>query len=122
MGDDLAPITRPEFGGLVHSTDSIYRDGERPTYHGDQKRLVESRSGLRTWVTITAEERRRIIQSTPKGWGPYVEMREAGHTIEEIAAKVRMETELCRDSLALCYGWLEQQLYKLAEVKSGARR
>lgn len=122
MADDVAPLTRPEFGGLIHSTDSIYRDGERPVYRGDQKRLVETPRGIRAWVTITAEERKRIISYTPKGWAPYVEMREAGHTVEEIAAKVRLETELTRDALALCYGWLEQQLYKLAETKAGVRR
>lgn len=115
-------MSAPEFGGLIHSTDSIYRDGERPVYHGDQKRLVSMPNGLTAWITITAADRARVIEHMPKGWARFVKMREGGSSVEEVAAAARLETELCRDALALCYGWLEQQLYRLAEIKAGVRK
>lgn len=109
------------FGGLVRSTDSIHRDG-LPIAVADEKRLVERPNGMAVWVTITQAEKRRYINMCPKGWNRPLLMREEGKTIDEIAASLRMETELCRDSMALAYGWVEQQLYRLAEYKAGVRK
>ena len=109
----------PSFGGLIRSTDLVDRDGP-PTYHGDQRRLVEHpESKMTYWVTITAAERARIIDHVPKGWHHVVKAREGGATIEALAAKYRMETEKMRDYLAMAYGWVEQQVHLLAERKIG---
>lgn len=110
------------FGGLVRSTDLVDRDGP-PVYKGDQKRLVEHPvTKLCVWVTITATERARYIALAPKGWGRILKEREGGRSVEELAQSERMETEVMRDSLALAYGWVEQKIHHLAEVKAGIRR
>jgi hypothetical protein len=110
------------FGGLVRSTDLIDRDGSPPVFHGNQKRLVEHPVSKATyWVTITAAERARYIAECPKGWGRLLKMREGGISIEDIAQRERMETELMRDYMAMAYGWVEQRLAALAEHKVGIR-
>lgn len=108
------------FGGLIRSTDLIDKDGSPPVFHGNQKRLVEHPvSKLTYWVTITAKERERVIASCPKGWGRLLALREGGMSIEQIAERERMETELMRDRMALAYGWVEQRIARLAEIKIG---
>jgi hypothetical protein len=109
------------FGGLVRSTDNIYRDGP-PISHHDEKRYVEHASGLGCWVTITQAERKRYINMCPKGWDKVLLDREAGLSVPQLAQKYRMETETMRDCLAMAYGWVEQRLYALAEHKAGARK
>lgn len=111
------------FGGLVRSTDLIDKDGSPPVYHGNQKRLVEHPvSKLTYWVTITAAERARYIDMCPKGWGRLLKLREGGMSVEEIAQREHMETEKMRDYMAMAYGWVEQQVSKLAEYKIGIRK
>ncbi len=108
------------FGGLVRSTDQVDRDGPPISWH-DEKRLVEHKSGLKCWVTITQRERKRYIDMIPKGWNHVVRDREAGMSVAQLAQKYRMETEFMRDYLALAYGWVEQRLFALAEHKAGAK-
>jgi len=111
------------FGGLVRSTDLVDKDGSPPVYRGNQKRLVEHPvSKLTYWVTITEAERARYIAMAPKGWGRLLKLREGGMSVEAIAQREHMETEFMRDYMAMAYGWVEQQIAKLAEVKIGLHR
>ena len=105
------------FGGLIHSID---RDGP-PQSTGDEKRLVEHKNGLRVWVTITQQDRKRIIDFLPKGWDKVVRDREAGQSIEQLADRYRMTTHEMRTYLGMAYGKVEQDLYRLAETRSGLR-
>lgn len=110
------------FGGLVRSTDLVDKDGSPPVYHGNQKRLVEHPvSKITYWVTITAQERARYIAACPRGWGRLLKLREGGMSVEQIAQREHMETELMRDYMAMAYGWVEQQVGRLAEAKIGLR-
>lgn len=108
----------PDFGGLVRSLDGV----TPPISHHDEQRMIEGPSGLRVWVTITQEDRRRIIGTCPRGWAPVLKDREAGKTVEQLADRYRMTTEEMRTHLSTAYGWVEQQVYKLAEIKAGFRR
>jgi hypothetical protein len=111
------------FGGLVRSTDLIDKDGSPPVYIGDQRRLVEdTKTGLTYWVIITAAERARYIAMCPKGWGRLLKQREGGVSIEELAQQEHMETEKMRDYMAMAYGWVEQRVTHLAEVKIGLHK
>lgn len=110
-----------DFGGLIHAIDST-----GPVKIGDEKRMVENpKTGLSVFVTITAAERLRLVKLVPKGWSRAVELREGGMSIEEIGSKPefrRFTTEELRTYLGLAYGWLEQAIWKLADIKAGAGR
>jgi hypothetical protein len=122
MTDFSTPGAYKGFGGLVRTTDLVDKDGP-PTYHGDQKRLVEHPvSKLTYWVTITAAERARYIAECPKGWGRLLKLREGGMSVEELAQREHMETEKMRDYMAMAYGWVEQRIARLAEVKIGMHK
>lgn len=95
-----------------------------------QTRTAVSPSGRQVWVTITQEDRLRLINQLPHRWPEVIKAREKGETLEQIHRWARValnpeeecrghcEPPCLRCHMAAIYSWMETELHALAQKRA----